>query len=116
MQPTGKLTSFDWIGVGFVAFLGACFGGMIATASDIGLTPTLALLFPGLLIGMGVAMVFGHWAGVFASALSNGIAFGALLYGWDRMANELAQRIPNWMSKLAAAVSNRSKRRKHGGC
>lgn len=115
MQSRGKLSRFDWTGVVCVGFLGACFGGLIVTASDIKLTPAVALLFPGIVIGVGVAMMFGQWAGVVASALANGIAFGALLYGWDRLANELAHRIPEWMSSLGAAMSQRPIRRKHGG-
>jgi hypothetical protein len=114
-RPKGTLTTFDWVGVACVAFLGACFGGLIATASDIKLTPALALLFPGIVIGVGVGMIFGRWAGVVASALLNGIAFGALLYGWNRLANQLAQRIPEWMGSLGAAMSRRSVRRKYGG-
>lgn len=113
MRPKGKLTTFDWVGVACAAFLGACLGGIMATASDIRPSLILGLLFPGALIGLGVAIVFRFWAGVVASALLNGIAYSALLYGWDRLINELAERIPNWMSSLGEALNNRSERRKH---
>ena len=80
---------FDRVGVVIVTLLGTCMGLMVALASDIRLTPVLALLFPVLVMGIVVARLFGAAAGVFACGVSNGAAVGFLLYGWYRLANAL---------------------------
>lgn len=45
-------------------------------------SPLLAMLFPGLLIGIVTARLFGITAGVLACGVSNGPAYRFLLYGW----------------------------------
>jgi hypothetical protein len=89
-----KLSAFDRAGIVVVVLLGTCIGLEIAMASHIRLTPTLALLFPGVLIGFGVARIFGVAAGVFVCATANGAAYGLLLYGWYRLSSALACGIP----------------------
>jgi len=46
MKHRGRLSTFDRMGLGLVSILGTCIGLMIALASDIRLTPAVALLFP----------------------------------------------------------------------
>jgi uncharacterized membrane protein len=74
-------------------------------ASDIRLTPMLALLFPGVLIGLGVARLFGVAAGVFACAAANGAAYGLILYGWYRLSSALAYGLPKWLHSLGVKLS-----------
>lgn len=101
MTARAKLSAFDRIGLVVVTLLGTCIGLEIGLASDISLTPILALLFPGLLIGFGVARILGLAAGVFTCAAANGAAYGLLLYGWYRLSSGLAYRIPKWLDSLA---------------
>jgi len=115
MRTPRNLSTFDRAGVVVVTLLGACLGGMIATAmargNDITITPTLDFIIPGLPIGMPVSRMFGLSAGIFASALSNGAAYGLILYGWDRLANAMANRIPTWFRRIAVGLSAGSGRR-----
>jgi len=115
METPRKLSTFDRAGVVVVALLGACLGGMFATAmargNDITITPTLAFIIPGLPIGMAVSRMLGLSAGIFASALSNGAAYGLILYGWDRLANALANRIPTWFRRVRVRLASHSDRR-----
>jgi hypothetical protein len=55
----GRLSTFDRVGVGLVSILGTCIGLMMSLASDIRVTPAVALLFPGLLVGVVGAQLFG---------------------------------------------------------
>src|SRR5437879_1637934 len=104
------LSTFDRIGVVIVTILGACIGLEMALASDIKLTPTLALLFPGLVIGFVVAQILGITAGVLVCAAANGAAYGLLLYGWNRLVSALAQRIPKWLTGAAVCLTHVLKR------
>jgi hypothetical protein len=110
MKRRGRLSTFDRMGVGLVSILGTCIGLMIALASDIRLTPAVALLFPGLLVGVIVARLFGIAAGVLACGVSNGAAYGFLLYGLCRLAAALRRRIPIWFAALANALAHRVSR------
>jgi hypothetical protein len=56
VTPKAKLSAFDRLGIVVVVLLGTCIGLEIALASDFRLTLALALLFPGLLIGLGAAL------------------------------------------------------------
>ena len=87
------LSTFDRVGVGLVSVLGTCIGLMMALAPHIQLIPLVALLFPGLPVGVVVARLFGLTAGVLACGVANGAAYGLLLYGWCRLANALRQRL-----------------------
>jgi hypothetical protein len=69
-----------------VAFLGTCIGPGVGL-STLRLTLIVALLFPGLPVGFVVARIFGIAAGVVACSVSNGVAYGLLMYGWDRLIN-----------------------------
>jgi hypothetical protein len=65
MKRCGRLSTFDRAGIVILSILGTCMGLMIGLASDIRLTlPVallfLALLFPGVLVGMIVAPVRNH--------------------------------------------------------
>ena len=100
-----KLSAFDRVGIVVITLLGTCIGLEIGLASDIRLTPILALLFPGLLIGFGVARICGLAAGVFACATANGVAYGLLLYGWYRLSSALAYSIPKWLRSLGVRLS-----------
>lgn len=69
----------------------------------------VALLFPGLAVGMIVARLFGVGAGVLACAVSNGAAYGFLLFGFYRLAAALRKLIPTWLGATARLVQ-RAKR------
>ena len=88
-----------------VSIFGTGIGIMIALASDIGPTPAAVLLFPGFLAGMIVARLLGTTAGVVAGAVSNGAAYGFLLYGWCRLAAALRRRIPSWFASVDTIFS-----------
>ena len=90
-----RLSTFDRVGVVFVAFLGTCLEWMIATTSDITFTPSLFLVFPypGLAIGVAVSRFGGPHTFVIVSAVANGAIYGLLLYAWDRLANKLSRRV-----------------------
>ena len=111
MNRRGRLSTFDRVGIGLVSILGTCIGLMIALASDIRLTPVVALLFPGLLVGMVVARLFGIAVGVLACGVSNGAAYGFLLYGWYRLPAALRRGIPIWFAAIANALVRRGDRR-----
>lgn len=79
MRATTNLSTFDRVGIWVVALLGTPIGLMIATALDLRVTPTLALIvFPGLPVGVVATRLFGTSVGAFVSALSNGAAYGPL--------------------------------------
>lgn len=86
-----------------VTFLGALIGLEFALASYIRLTPIVALLSPGLLVGFLVAPVFGIVAGVLASGVFTGAVYGLLLYAWDRLMNRLGQ----WIARRSTGVAIR---------
>lgn len=96
-----KLSTFDRVAIVVVTLFGTFVGLEIALASDIRLTPVLAVLFPGVLVGLGVVRIFGVATGVIACAVSNGTAYGFVWYGWIQLANTLARRLPKWL-KVAA--------------
>jgi hypothetical protein len=98
-----KLSAFDRIGVALVTLVGTGLGMTIFTASDIQLTPMLALVYPGWGIGVFVSKFAGPDTSRFFAGVANGIFYGLLLYGWDRLANWLSAR-------LARAGSSRKKR------
>jgi hypothetical protein len=100
-----KLSAFDRAGIVVVMLLGTCIGLEIASASDIRLTPMLALLFPDVLIGFGVAPILGAPVGVIACAAANGAAYGFFLYGWYRLSSALAYGIPKWLDRLGVRLS-----------
>jgi hypothetical protein len=100
-----KLSAFDRVGIVVITLLGTCIGLEIGLASDIRLTPILALLFPGILIGLGVARILGVAAGVFACGAANGAAYGLFLYGWYRLSSALAYSIPKWLRSLGVRLS-----------
>jgi uncharacterized membrane protein len=85
-------------------------GLMIGRASDTRLTPAVALLFPGYVVGMIVAHLLGSAAGVLACGMSNGAAYGFLLYGWYRLAAALRRRIPSWLAAAALSLARRGRR------
>jgi hypothetical protein len=111
MKRLERLSTFDRVGVGLVSILGTCIGLIIAAASDIRLTPVVALQFPGLVVGMIVARLFGMTAGVLACGVSNGAAYGFLLYGWCRLTAALRRRIPKWFAAVGAVLAHRACRR-----
>lgn len=71
----------------------------------------LAILFPGVLIGFPVARIFGIGAGVVACTVSNGVAYGLLLYGWNRLLSAVAEGLPKWLNHLAVRLSRSSSHR-----
>jgi hypothetical protein len=111
MKRCGRLSTLDRVGIVILSILGTCMGLLIGLASDIRLTPAVALLFPGVLVGMIVARLFGITAGVLVCGVSNGAAYGFLLYGWCRLAVALRRNIPTWLAAVAAVLSHRARRR-----
>src|ERR1700688_2035147 len=93
-EVSQKLSLFDRVGIVSVTLLGICIGSLFALASD--LPPIVAVLCPGLLVGLLAARVFGIAAGVVASGVFTGAAYGILLYAWDRLMNRLRQWIARW--------------------
>ena len=92
MKASPPLSTFDRIGVAVVALLGTCLGFGIATVNDIAFTPTLALIFPGSVLGFAVSkFVCRNVAGI-VSGVTNGAIHGLLLYGWNRLANRIPRR------------------------
>jgi hypothetical protein len=82
-----KLSTFDRIGLVVVTLLGTCIGLEIGFASDIRLTPMLALLFPGPLIAPGIARILGLAASVwtvviFSQLPRNTKRVGSIGCGW----------------------------------
>ena len=86
-------------------------GLLLTLASDVRLTPTVISLAPGLLLGLVVARLFGVAVGVLACGVSNGVAYGSLLYGWYRLTAALRQHIPMWLATVAAVLAHRAGRR-----
>jgi hypothetical protein len=76
--------------------------------------PILAFLFPGVLIGLGVARIFGMAASVVVCAVAYGVAYGLLLTGWHRLSSALTYGIPKWgitgcsLVRLIRHINNRS--------
>lgn len=95
---------FDRVGVLIVTVIGSLIGLEIALASDIKLTPLVATLFPGLLVGVVVARAFGEVAGVITCAVSNGALYGLALYCWIRLATAIAHSFPIWLVSIAARL------------
>ena len=93
--------------MGLVTVLGTCLGAMIAQLSDVELTLTTALLFPGFLVRPTARHLFGTTAGTLACCLGNGAAYGCLLYGWFRLAAALRRRIPEWFGALGRSLAQR---------
>jgi uncharacterized membrane protein len=110
MERRGRISAFDRVGIVVVSILGTCIGLLIGVASDVSLTPAVALLFPGLVAGTIVSRLFGITAGVVACGVSNGAAYGLLLYGWYRLAAALRWRIPIWFAALANALARHGSR------
>jgi hypothetical protein len=90
MKPSPPLSTFDRIGVAVVAPLGACLGWEISTANDIVLTPTLALFFPGPVVGFALSRFAGRNIVGIVSGVANGAIYGLVLYGWNRIANRIS--------------------------
>jgi hypothetical protein len=86
MKSSTTLSTFDRIGVAVVALLGTCLGWGISTANDIVLTPTLAVLFPGSVVGFAVLKFVGRNIAGIVSGVANGGIYGLVLYGWNRIA------------------------------
>jgi hypothetical protein len=110
MKRLEPLSTFDRMGVGLVSILGTCIGLMVGLASDLRLTPVVALLFPGFLAGMIASRLFGITSAVLACGVSNGASYGFLLYGWCRLAEALRQRIPSWFAALANSLAHGGRR------
>ena len=70
----------------------------------------VALLFPGLVVGIVVARLFGITSGVLAYGMSNGAVYGFLRYGWFRLTAALRRKIPTWFSAIANSVAHRGNR------
>jgi hypothetical protein len=81
MKTSPPLGTFDRIGVAVVALLGAGLGWGIATANDIVLTPMLALVFPGSVLGFAVSKSVGQNIVGIASGVANGAIYGLVWYG-----------------------------------
>ena len=105
MRVLSWSNALDRLGIAIVSVLGAFLGLLMATASDIRITPTLLLIFPGLLIGVAVARGLTVTGGIAACALANGVAYGLLLYGWYRFAGALRCRLPHWLGSAGLRVS-----------
>ena len=91
--------------------LGALFGVMVAVASDVNLTLILALLFPGLPIGVMAGRQLGIPAGVFVAGLSNGAVYGLCMYGVIRAINSLVVQIPEWSWRVGVTFRHYNNRR-----
>ena len=111
MKHFERLSTFDRVGLELVSILGTWLGLMIALASDTRLTPAVALLFPGFVVGIIVTRLFGVTAGVLTCGVSNGAAYGFLLYGWYRLAAALRRKIPQWLAAVANSLAHREGRR-----
>ena len=92
MKTSKALSTFDRIGVAVVALLGTCLGWGITIANDIALTPTLAFIFPGSAIGFAASKIVGRNIAGIVSGAANGVIYGLLLYGWNRIANRISGR------------------------
>src|SRR5215469_9455881 len=101
-----SLSPFDRVGVGIIALLGICLGFLIAVASDIGVTPLLAVLYPGVLVGLAFAKL-GLRGAVLACAVSNGMVYGVVWFAWLRVANGLISGLPKWSTKVAHSITAR---------
>jgi hypothetical protein len=78
---------------------------LIASASDIGITPTLAIIVPGMLIGVAFAHVFGSPGATMACGIANGVVYGLLLYGWYRIADALRNALPRRFGSAGKRLS-----------
>ena len=114
-----KLSKFDRIGVGVVAFLGSLIGFLAvltfltvnhARQPDVNPVKVLlvALMFPGVWVGTLVAYVSGSaWAAAWISGPINGAAYGFVFYAWDRVANRVSRRLPVWCRGFAVWLARR---------
>jgi hypothetical protein len=93
MRKPGTLDAFDKVGVVIVAILGAGIGLMIASGSDLRLTPMLVVLFPSVAVGHLAFKFFGLTVGIVVTGVANGAIYGLLLYAWDRLANKLSSAL-----------------------
>jgi hypothetical protein len=95
MKTSATLSTFDRIGVAVVALLGTCLGSEraleISTAHNVSFTPVLAVIFPGAVIGFAISTFVGLTVTVIVSGLANGVIYGFLMYGWNRLANRLSR-------------------------
>ena len=94
-----------------MSLFGVCIGLLIASASDVRITPTLVMIFPGILIGVAVVRFWGATAAVIACGMANGIVYGFLLYGWYRLAGALRNALPQWRGSVGARPSRVLSRR-----
>jgi hypothetical protein len=99
------ISRFDRFGIAVVSTLGLGIGLLIASAYDIGITPTLAIIVPGMLIGVAFARVFGNPGAAIACGIANGVVYGLLLYGWYRVAGALQNALPRWFGSAGKRLS-----------
>jgi hypothetical protein len=90
MKTSPPLNVFDRIGVAVVALLGICLGFGIATANDIHFNPMLAVIYPGSVVGLVASKFVGRNVAVIVSGLANGVIYGTVMYGWNRVANTIS--------------------------
>lgn len=105
MTVSSKIDAVDRLGMAILALLGAPLGLLIASASDIRLTPTLLIMVPGLAVGVPVGSAWGATTGVIACGMVNGLSYAVLLYGWYRLAGGLRNRLPLWFASAGMRLS-----------
>ncbi len=110
METSSRLNTFDLLGVSILTLLGACTGLGISMASDIKFTAALALICPGVLVGVPVWWTFGRVAGVLTTAIANGLAYGLGLYLWHRLLIAFAGKIPSWFRIAGLRLAQHSEK------
>ena len=77
MRSKPEMSAFDRIALVVVTLLGTCLEWMMmARAAYRTLTPILALIFPGCVIGIGVSKLVGQSMAEFVSGIANGAIYG----------------------------------------
>jgi hypothetical protein len=74
MRRRPELSTLDRFAIRVVSLFGFCIGLLIASASDVRITPTLVMIFPGILIEVAVVRLWGATAAVIACGIANGLA------------------------------------------
>ena len=113
MRTHPELSAFDRLGIAIVSLLGLCIGLLMASSSDVRITPTLVIIVPGLLIGFAVVRSLGITGAAIACGMANAVLYGVLLYSWYRLADALRKRIPHWFGSVGLRLSRVLSRRLH---
>lgn len=106
-----KASRSDRLGVVVLGLLGAALGVLLASASDLRLTPALFIIAPGFAAGLAVGIALGPAAGVVACSVSNALAYAAVMCGWYRVALLLRTGFPRWFRSAGVGLARKRSRR-----